>query len=127
MKLSSLCLMGVSATMLSAPIASAATRRLDTLTVDETVRLLRSWDLHKFFGDAFRTLAIDGDLLAHLETDDLFGPESAQAFPAAHTMHKKKLLRKLAQLELESSGGGEEMLSGTVLALALAFWRWEWH
>jgi len=79
-------------------------RRLDSLSVDETVALLQAWGLRPYFGNAFRKLSVDGEMLQELDSDDILGPDSSRSFPDAHTMHKKKLLRKVGQLATEEPG-----------------------
>ena len=72
---------------------NAAVVPLATLDVEGTQALLSEWKLDNVFGEEFRKLRIDGDLLAQYEPGDL----SESAFPQAHKLHWKQLNKLVSE------------------------------
>ena len=66
-------------------------RPLSALDVDETEQLLKEWQLHGAFGEQFRELGVNGEMLAAYEPGDL----DAAAFPTAQKLHWKVLDRRI--------------------------------
>jgi len=82
---------------------------LESLSVDDVQELLKDWNLHNAFGEAFVADEVDGKTMLYLHVDDL---QKEQHYPNARNFHARRLiaerdaLAKGSKENVDVSSGG---------------------
>jgi len=99
-------LVGASLTALSHAVPEGP---LESLSVDDVQELLKDWNLHNAFGEAFVADEVDGKTMLYLHVDDL---QKEQHYPNARNFHARRLiaerdaLAKGSKENVDVSSGG---------------------